>query len=214
MSVFRKIAGAIVTVGGLVLAVAGQAADKGGDEFSGAKFTCLQYTNGLGNSASNKAQTNLAQIWMLGYMSGFYKAQGKLELTEEAEGKRIFDAMESRCRQSPANSIFVVTSQALVNEVHKLPKTTGTDFSPGNYTCGQHVDARSGAASDANKADLAELWAFAFIQGFKNLASPGMQIDTEFKPALIGAINKSCANNRDTPYMDLAGMVAEKVKLQ
>ena len=214
MSVFRNIVGVAVAVGALVIAVASQAADRGSGEFSGAKFSCLQYTNGLGNSASNKAQTNLAQIWMLGYMAGYYKAESKLEMTDDNESKRIIDAMAARCHDSPASSIFVVTSQTLVNEVHKLPTTAGGDFSPVTYTCGQHVDARNGAAADANRADLAELWAFAFIQGFKNVGSPGMQIDGEFKPALIGAINKSCAANRDTSYMDLAGMVAEKVKLQ
>jgi len=88
------------------------------------------------------------------------------------------------------------------------------DFTPEGYTCGQHVDAKGGSAGDANKADLADLWAFAFIQGYKNLASPDMEIPMDSKPALIGAIDQNCAKNRDFGYMDLAAAVANAVKLE
>jgi hypothetical protein len=102
----------------------------------------------------------------------------------------------------------------LTNEPRKLPKNVTTDFAPSTYTCGQHVDAKSGAAADANRADLAENWAFAFIQGAKNVATPNMEIRAENKPQLIAVMNKACGNARDTLYGDLAALVAEKVKIQ
>ena len=33
------------------------------------------------------------------------------------------------------------------------------------------------------------------------------------KPQLLGAVQRSCANNKATLFMDLAALVAEKVKL-
>src|SRR5438128_1128781 len=62
-----------------------QAADKndsgGNGEFDGANFTCLNYTNGLGENASNKMQSMLGNLWMQGYLAGYYKAKNMLEIS-------------------------------------------------------------------------------------------------------------------------------------
>ena len=218
MSVLRKLSCLAAGIGALMfvtpMIVTGAHAADGGGEFSGASFTCLQYTNGLGDNASGKMQTSLAQLWMLGYLAGYYKGQGKLEMSDNANDvTKLTNLMASRCKEFPQGSILGVSMQSLASEPHKIPKTTGTEFSPGTYTCGQHVDAKAGAAADANKADLGEMWAFAFIQGFKNVAAPNMAIGLENKPQLLGVINKACGSNRDTLYMDLTALVAEKVKL-
>ena len=80
-------------------------------------------------------------------------------------------------------------------------------------TCGDFVDAKGGAANAAAKADLAELWGFGFIQGYKNVAQADMEIPIAVKPQLLGAVQRSCGNNRATLFMDLTALVADKVKL-
>jgi hypothetical protein len=184
-------------------------------EFDGSAFTCLQYTNGQGENSSGKAQAGLAKIWVTGYLAGYYKAKGNLEIVDdkEAEGK-LNSSILSKCREYPQTSILTVSMQALGSDARKLPAMVTADFNPQSYTCGNHVDAKNGSAADGMKADLAELWAFAFIQGFKNVAQPDMVIPMENKKVLTGAISNNCAKNRDTPYFDLTALVADKVKLQ
>ncbi len=212
MSVVRKIT--CLVAGALMLAFGAHVAAAADGEFSGGQFTCLQYTNGLGANASGKMQSNLARLWMLGYLAGYAKAQGKLEWSDDkADEQKLSDLILTRCREFPQNAILAVSMQSLVNDAKKIPKATGTDFSPGDYTCGQHVDAKAGAAADTVKADLADLWAFAFIQGFKNVGAPDMEISADNKPQLTGVIAKTCGNNRAVPFMDLTALVAEKVKL-
>ena len=214
MSVFRSVAVALA-LGCFMAAAAAQGAEKSGaPDFNGVKFTCRQYTNALAESAESRAQARLAQLWALGFLAGYYKAEGKLELTNDSEGRKIIEQLEQICREAPTNSIFTITAKELAKDVRQLPTVMPADFPAATYSCGQHVDVRVGGEGDAAQADLAELWAFAFIQGYKNVASPGMEIGGEFKEVLVGAINKNCANSRDTRYMDLAALVAEKVKLQ
>ncbi len=208
---FRNFACLIAGVGAMLLVSVAHAAN---GEFSGGTFTCLEYTNGLGESSAGKMQTSLAHLWVLGYLAGYYKGKGTLELSDDAaDGKAFDDLLAQKCGESPQGSILAVSLQAIAAEPHKLPKVAAGDFSPATYTCGQHLDAKGGAASAANGADLAELWAFAFIQGFKNVALPDMAINPENKPPLIGAMNKVCGGNRDKLYMDYAALVAERVKI-
>lgn len=215
MSVIKNITCAVFGLAALIL-MPGQAAQaQAQSEFDGANFTCLEYTNGLGATASGKVQSQLGRLWMLGYLSGYYNAKGTLEMTEdESEGEKIVNLMLQTCREFPQNSLLSVSMQALAADPHKIPSAPTMEFTPVGYTCGQHVDAKSGSAGDANKADLADLWAFAFIQGHKNVGSPDMEIPIENKPALTGAIQQNCANNRDMAFMDLTALVAKAVKLE
>jgi hypothetical protein len=198
---------------GLGLSVSAYAADASG-EFTASKFNCLQYTNGLGDNSSGKAQSEIARIWMLGFLAGHYKAQMSLEFTDDqAEGEKLMDLALQRCREHPDSSFMVVALQAISIEPHKLPKSVTGEFVPAAYTCGNYVDAKTGPSNAAAKADIAELWGSAFIQGYKSLAQPDLEIPMTVKPQLLGAVQRSCANNRNTPFMDLAALVAEKVKL-
>lgn len=202
----------------ITLALGAQAADsKGGTPagaFSAGKFSCLQYTNGLGENSSGRLQSELAHLWMLGYLAGNYKAKGTLEFTDDAaEAEKVTDLMLQRCRDFPAGSILAVSMQSLAADPHKLPKMATPDFSPATYTCDQHVEAKNGPANAANKADLAELWAYAFIQGYKNVAQPDLEIPLDAMPQLTGAVTRSCGNNRGLLFMNLVAAVADKVKL-
>jgi hypothetical protein len=213
MSVVRKMTCLVAGLGAVAL-VYGAHVEAAESEFDGSKFTCLQYTNGLGENSAGKMQSNLARLWIQGYLAGYAKAQGKLEFSaEQSDETNFLNVMLSRCREFPQNAILTVSMQSLAPDVKKLPQSTGTDFTPVNYSCAQHADAKGGAAADAVKADLAEMWAFAFIQGFKNVGAPNMEIPLENKGALVGAVTKNCANMRDLPFMDLTALVAEKVKL-
>jgi hypothetical protein len=203
-------------IGCAVVPRATYAADavKGG-EFDGASFTCLNYTNGLGENATNKSQSILAHLWMQGYIAGFYKAKGTLELSDDKADQQILESlMLQRCRDYPGATILTVVQQAIAVAPHKVPARTIVDFNLNTYTCGQQLDAHSGSAGDASKADLADMWSFAFIQGYKNATAPDMVIGLENKPALVGAIAKYCAANRDVPLQNAAALVAEKVKMQ
>ena len=209
---------AVATVIALVFAAAGaKAADApagSAGEFDGSKFTCLNYTNGLGESSSMRAQSMIAHLWMEGYLAGFYKAQGKLEMSaDKADAQMLDNLMLQRCRDFASYTILTVAQQAIGKDPHKLPAEAVPDFAPASYTCGQHLDAKKGSAGDANKADLADLWAFAFIQGFKNASQPQMVIPLENKDVLVGAVNKNCGNNRNMSFLDLTALVADKVKL-
>jgi len=184
-------------------------------EFNGADFTCLEYTNGLGANASGKIQSQLGHLWVLGYLSGYYKANDTLEMTEdEGAGESLYNIMLQTCREYPQNSLLSISMQALAVEARAMPAAPMMEFTPSGYTCGQHVEARGGSAADANKADLADLWAFAFIQGFKNVSVPDMEIAIENMPALTGAIAQNCEKNPDMAFMDLTALVARAVKIE
>lgn len=184
-------------------------------EFTGSKFTCLEYTNGLGENASGKLQSVIARVWMHGYLSGFYKASQKLNLADDAATAEAFDnTLLQTCREYAGNDLLGVSLQVLAKADRQLPAKAGADFTPVGYTCEQHTKAKQGAAADANRADIAELWAFAFIQGFKNLNQPELEVPVDSKAQLVGAINNVCLKNAALPYMDIAALVSEKVKLQ
>jgi hypothetical protein len=185
------------------------------NEFDGANFTCLAYTNGLGESSSSKTQSTLARLWVEGYLAGLYKAQGTLAFSDDKADNEVLSALLlQRCRDYPNFTLMGVAAQTIAKDPHKLPAKTVAEFSPGTYTCGQHADAHSGGSSDATRAELADMWAFAFIQGYKNATAKDMVIPMENKPVLVGIVNKHCASSRDMSFIDMTAQVADKVKLQ
>jgi hypothetical protein len=203
---------ALVVLVGTVSAV--RAADVS-SEFDGANFTCLSYTNGLGENSSTKTQSTLARLWVEGYLAGLYKAQGNLDFSDNKADTDVLSALLlQRCRDYPNFTLMGVAAQTIAKDPHKLPAKTVADFSPGTYTCGQQVDAHGGGPADATRGDLADMWAFAFIQGYKNATAKDMVIPMENKPVLVGIVNKHCAGNRDMSFIDMTAQVADKVKLQ
>jgi len=208
----RFVSAAVVAV---MVSVAVHNTAQAAGEFDGSTFKCLDYTNGLGDNASSKMQSVLAHLWMQGYLAGYAKGKGTFELSDKkADEERVASLLLQRCRDFPGSSILAVALQAVAQDVNKVPTKTIADFSLSTYTCGQQLDARSSGAGDANKADLAELWAYAFIQGYKYVAAPDMVIAVENKPVLVGAIARGCAKNREMTYLDMTAAVADKVKLQ
>ena len=208
-----RLAAAVLLTGAMSFGAlaADKAAPAGNGEFDGSTFSCLNYTNGLGENATGKAQSALARTWMQGYLAGYFKGQNKLEMSsDKADEDKLTSVMLQKCREYPQSSILAVSMQAIAKEKVKIPNTAMADFSPAAYTCADHTAAKKSAPT---KADVAELWAIAFIQGYKNVAQADMVIGMENKPVLTGAISKNCEKMADTKYMDLVAMVAEKVKM-
>jgi hypothetical protein len=197
------------------MAQAKKSAPAGNGEFDGSSFTCLNYTNGLGENASTKPQSIMARVWIEGYLAGYFKAQNKLEISsEKADSDKLVNLLLQKCREYPSSSILAVSQQAIAKENVKIPGTADGGFAPATYTCAQHTEAKKGTASSESKADIADLWAFAFIQGFKNVAQSDMVIPMENKSVLTGAVTRNCEKNGEMKFMDLTAMVADKVKLQ
>jgi len=199
------------------LAMLGAPAMAADVEFTGSKFTCLEYTNGLGENASGKLQSIIAKVWIQGYLAGYYKNTQRLELVDDPAVSDLLDNnLLQTCRAWASRDIMGVSLAVLAPQERQLPANVGADFSPVGYTCAQHVKAKAGAAADANRADIAELWGFAFIQGFKNVNQPDLEVPGEAKSQLIGIVNKRCAvaASAETPYMDMIALIAEAVKLQ
>ncbi len=215
MSFVRKLACLAAGIGAMMVVAVGAHAGQAATGFSGGTFSCLEYTNGLGDASAGKMQSNIARIWIQGYLSGYYTGKKTYETTDDAaEAQALDDLVISKCKELPQASILTVALQAIAIAPHKIPsKVAGVDLTPGTYTCGQHLDAKGGPAAAANAADLTEMWAFAFIQGYKNVGLPDMEIKPEFKEVLINALNKVCGGARDKLYMDYTALVAEKVKI-
>lgn len=211
MSLFRNLVCLLAGLGALLSVAEARAADSA---FAGGTFTCLEYTNGLGDNSAGRLQAMIGKLWVQGYMAGFYTGKKSLEFSDDPAATQELDVLlESKCRANPQAAILNIALSQIVTEPHKVPGKALGGFTPASYTCGQHLEGKGGAAAAANAADLAELWAFAFIQGFKNVSNPDVEIKPEFKPQLLNAVNKVCNNNRDKTYIEYIALVAERVKI-
>ncbi len=210
MSVMKKIVAGVAMAA--AMAFGASAAHAQGAEFDGTSFSCLQYTSASAENSSTKAQSGLAKMWIAGYLSGFHKAQGKLDASGDAKAADALNSdLASKCKEFPSATIWAVAAK-LAESNRKLPIVQET-IDTGAYTCAMHADAKAGSAADMMKADLADLWAFAFIQGFKNFTDKEMVINLENKPMLTGAVTRNCGKMRDKTFIDLTAMVAQAVKL-
>jgi hypothetical protein len=195
------------------LALGASVAQAQGAEFDGTNFTCLQYTSSMADNSSTKAQGGLAKMWVMGYLAGYYKAAGTLEVVDDAKaGDNIASALASKCKEAPQGTIWAVAG-FLAGDKRKVSKMASESMDLNAYTCAAHTAAKGGSAADNMKADLADLWAFAFIQGYKNFTDKEMVINMENKPVLTGAVTRNCAKMADKTFLDLTGMVAQAVKL-
>jgi hypothetical protein len=210
MSVTTKILSGVALAAALVIGASSAQAQ--GAEFDGTNFSCLQYTSATAENSSTKAQSGLAKLWVAGYLSGFYKAQGKLDVTgDTASADKLNSDLAAKCKEFPSATIWALSAK-LAEADRKMPvKQENLDVS--TYTCAMHTDAKAGSAADMMKSELADLWAFAFIQGFKNFTDKEMVINMENKPLLTGAVARTCGRMRDKNFLELTAMVAQAVKL-
>ena len=199
--------GAVALALGLSFSAQAQTGD-----FDSANMRCLEYINGQGDGSTNKAKADIARIWIMGYMAGNYTGRDKLKWSDDskAEGK-VVSAVLSKCRENPEVTLLTVAEYVASARKRALPSTLSNDFNPQTYMCGDHADGKKGSASELRKADIAEVWAFAFVQGFVNTDDPDLLIPVENKPAITGAVSSNCAKNREYSFYDLTAAVAPMV---
>jgi len=189
----------------------GAAQAQSGD-FHPANMRCLDYVNGQGDSATNKGRSDIARIWVMGYLTGNYSGQEKLKWTDDSDAEKdAIGAILSKCRENPEVTLLTVSEYVASDRRRDLPNTLSNDFNPQTYMCGEYADGRTGAATDILKADIADVWAFAFVQGYVNTKDPELLIPVENKPAITGAIASNCSKNREFSYFDLTTAVAPMV---
>jgi peptidylprolyl isomerase len=173
--------------------------------FSGVEYRCSALAQGDGA----QPQAALAKIWAHGYLAGYYKAQKNLKFTGADNAADA--ALAETCGAYPLAFLMNASATQLAKTPRDLPGATAA-FAPATYTCKDFTAARGGA--NKAEADFAEMWSFAFIQGFKNLGQPDLEIPFDARPQLINPIVSNCAKNPDTLYIDMTAAVAEKVKLK
>lgn len=172
-------------------------------EFSAIEYRCLAADNRPGAAM----QTALAELWTHGYLAGSAKAQNKLNFAQGGGAESSLAA----CKTYPQAFLLVLANQELSKSAGNL-SGTNTAFAPAGYTCKDYVSARNGA--DKTQADLIDLWGFGFIQGFKNVGQPNMEIPFDVRTQLLTAAANACAKTPELGFVDLIGQVAAKVKLK
>ncbi len=186
-----------------------------GGEFNAAAFTCLEYSNAMGENSTTRLQGVIARIWIEGNMAGLGRARDRLELgTAQADRDAMTALISETCANRPTASIQSVSVMDQGKSELKIPNEVIRGFDLDRYTCGDHLAARKAGAGAAVTADLAEMWAFAFIQGYKLAARPDLIIPAQNKPVLVGAVLKACAGRPAGTLLDTTAQVAEKVKIQ
>jgi peptidylprolyl isomerase len=180
--------------------------------FDGSKFTCQKYLKGLGDTADAGKQMTLGHLWIQGFLAGFYKANGGLSFASDSAAQTGFDSvLATRCKAFPDATLRGMALQVLAKETRPLAAMTVIGFAPATTTCARYTAAK---ANDPDTFEFASLWAFAFIQGFKNATQADMVINPENRGALIGAIANGCGGSGGTLFIDVTAGVAEKVKLK
>ncbi len=205
----------ILTTAAMALGLGLSSASAQTGDFDPANMRCLDFVNGQGDGATNKGRADLARIWIMGYMAGNYTGREKLEWTDESDAEdKAISAILSKCRENPEVTLLTVSEFVSLDRRRDMPNTLSNDFNPQTYMCGDYADGRQGAAADVLKADLADVWAFAFVQGYVNTDDPDLMIPVENKPAITGAIASNCAKNREFSFLNLTAAVAPMVSPQ
>lgn len=182
--------------------------------FSAAEFKCAGLIAGKGVTT----QSALAELWTHGYLAGRFQAGNALSFGGDGDGG-LASALAETCAQYPLAFLLTAASQELARTPRPLPVSTPA-FPLATYTCKDFTDARKAANKDTTKdttkdqADLIGLWAFGFIQGYKNVSQPEMEIPYDTRPRLLDAMAGVCAKSPALGFVDLTSAVAAKVRIK
>jgi peptidylprolyl isomerase len=174
--------------------------------FSASEFKCSGLINGQGVTT----QSALAQLWTHGYLAGRFTAGNALTFDTGAVAGDD-PALAETCARFPQAFLLTVASQELTREPRALAATTSV-FPVESYTCKEFAASRKPAAKD--QGELVGLWTFGFIQGYKNVSQPEMEIPYDARPRLLDAMAAACAKFPDRRFLDLASAVAAKVRIK
>jgi peptidylprolyl isomerase len=170
-------------------------------EFSGAEVKCAGLINGAGVTAVSA----LAPIWTHAYLAGRFAATGRL--TIGAADTNIDTALEKSCTTYPLALLQAVAAQDLGKDPIPLPPANAL-FSTADYTCGNFAAARKA------KDDFVALWAIGFIQGYKNVGQPELEIAFDSRPRLLDAIAAACTKFPDRNFLELMSAIGAKVTIK
>ena len=180
--------------------------------FDAGRVSCGDFIGAQKTDSPNHEQYEHGRLWVLGYLAGHYTADGELEVTNRAaEVEPVHNLLHQMCQGFPDSSLLYVSMLTLATETLKLPAEPRPGFKTGSYTCSQHIEIKD--EGEPGNADAAELWAFAFIQGYKNVEAPYIVIPTESMASLTAAIVKNCRDNPETLFQELTIDVAKAVRL-
>lgn len=174
-------------------------------DFSAAEFKCAGLLNGDGVTT----QSAIARLWTHGYLAGRFTAEN--QLTFDAAAPSLDEALAESCRTYPYAFLLTVASQEVAKAPRPLP-TALPAFPLEGYSCKAYVAARK--ARNKDESEIPSLWAFAFIQGFKNVSQPEMEIPFESGPRLLEALTTTCAQNQDFSFAEITGAVAARVRIK
>ncbi|MGE4063412.1 MAG: peptidylprolyl isomerase [Rhodospirillaceae bacterium] len=172
-------------------------------DFSAADFRCSGLVHGRGVTS----QSALAQLWTHGYLAGRYAAGNALSLIPGEAGE--LGALIEACAAQPL-AFLTAAGHELAKTPRPLPATTPV-LDLETATCRQFADSRK---AKTGEADLAGLWTFGFIEGYKSVSQPEMGIPWDARPRLLDAMATACAKFPDRKFFDLATAVAAKVRIK
>lgn len=174
----------------------------GAQDFSAGEFRCLAF-----DRPGGRDQAAVAPLWAHGYLSGAYAAQGKR--TPAGNDDLLTPALRTACAAAPQALLLAVAKNDLARTPRELPAAMPS-FPAAALTCRMYAGARA----DKTLTGFADLWALAFIQGYKNVAQPDVEISYESRPVLLKAIAAACVKNPEIGFAGLMSAVAAKVKIK
>lgn len=173
--------------------------------FSASEFKCAGLLAGQGVTT----QSAVAQLWTHGYLAGRFKATGALAFSAAPAGDD--PALAETCAKFPLAFLLTAASQELAKTPRELPASpVGAKLE--GYTCKQFAESRKSKNKDPG--ELIGLWTFAYIQGYKNVSQPDMEIPFDARTRLLDAMGTACAKFPDRNFLDLTSAVAAKVTIK
>jgi peptidylprolyl isomerase len=153
----------------------------------------------------SETQAALGRLWAHGYVAGYARVNTRLTWGAAEES-----GITESCAARP--EVFLrPAAQHTAETPRELPSTNGI-FDATAYACRDFTAARKG--SNKAEAALVGLWSFSFIEGYKSLAQPKLQIPVEARTQLVDALARACEKLPDTSVVDMTAAVAAKVKLK
>lgn len=173
--------------------------------FSASEFKCAGLLSGQGVTT----QSAIAQTWTHGYLAGRFKAAGSLTFSAAPPGDD--PALAETCAKYPLAFLLTAASQELAKTPRDLPASPLGATLEG-YTCNQFAESRK--ARDKDPGELIGLWTFAYIQGYKNVSQPEMEIPFDARTRLLDAMGTACAKFPERNFLELTSAVAAKVTIK
>jgi hypothetical protein len=181
-------------------------------DFDASEVLCGEFVGGQRAGSPSHAKFEHGRLWVLGYLAGYYVGSDDTALVSGAAGAEpIYDTLLQMCRGFPETSLQSVSMLTLTTEGLQLPTEPIPGFRPESYTCAQYTAIK--ASGDAATAEAAELWAFAFLQGYQNVKQPYVVIPVSNMSSITSVITNGCRNDGDTLFLDYATGVAMAVRV-